>query len=156
ARATAFTDAGAQKVKNIAEPVHVFRVAATEPAQPSEPSSALPLPDKPSVAVLPFTNMSGDPEQEFFADGIAEDVITALSRYPSLFVIARNSCFTYKGRAVDVKLVGRELGVCYVLEGSVRKSAIGSALRRSSSRPRAASMSGPRATTASFPTSSHC
>jgi len=80
------------------------------------------LPDKPSVAVLPFTNMSADPEQEFFADGIAEDVITALSRYPSLFVIARNSSFTYKGRAVDVKQVGRELGVRYVLEGSLRKS----------------------------------
>jgi adenylate cyclase len=79
------------------------------------------LPDKPSVAVLPFTNMSADPEQEFFADGIAEDVITALSRYPSLFVIARNSCFTYKGRAVDVKQIGRELGVRYVLEGSLRK-----------------------------------
>jgi adenylate cyclase len=81
----------------------------------------LPLPDKPSVAVLPFTNMSADPEQEFFADGIAEDVITALSRYPSLFVIARNSCFTYKGRAIDVKQVGHELGVRYVLEGSLRK-----------------------------------
>ena len=80
------------------------------------------MPDKPSVAVLPFTNMSADPEQEFFADGIAEDVITALSRYPSLFIIARNSCFTYKGRAVDVKTVGRELGVRYVLEGSLRKS----------------------------------
>jgi adenylate cyclase len=82
----------------------------------------LPLPDKASIAVLPFTNMSSDPEQEFFADGIAEDVITALSRYPSLFVIARNSSFTYKGRAVDVKQVGRELGVRYVLEGSLRKS----------------------------------
>jgi adenylate cyclase len=81
----------------------------------------LPLPDKPSVAVLPFTNMSADPEQEFFADGIAEDVITALSRYPSLFVIARNSSFTYECRAVDVKRIGRELGVRYVLEGSMRK-----------------------------------
>jgi adenylate cyclase len=80
------------------------------------------LPDKPSVAVLPFTNMIGDPEQGFFSDGIAEDVITALSRYPSLFVIARNSCFTYKGRAVDGTQVGRELGVPYVLEGSVRKA----------------------------------
>jgi adenylate cyclase len=80
------------------------------------------LPDKPSVAVLPFTNMSGDPEQEFVSDGVAEDVITALSRYPSLFVIARNSSFTYKGRTVDVKQVGRELGVRYVLEGSVRKA----------------------------------
>jgi len=82
----------------------------------------LPLPDKPSIAVLPFANMSSDPEQEFFADGIAEDVITALSRYPSLFVIACNSSFTYKSRAVDVKEVGRELGVRYVLEGSLRKS----------------------------------
>jgi adenylate cyclase len=87
-------------------------------ARPSD----LPLPDKPSVAVLPFTNMSSDPEQEFFADGIAEDIITALSRYPSLFVIARNSCFIYKGRAVDVKQIGRELGVRYVLEGGLRKS----------------------------------
>src|SRR6202162_597837 len=87
-------------------------------AQPS-----LALPDKPSVAVLPFTNMSGDAEQEFVSDGIAEDVITALSRYPSLFVIARNSSFTYKGRAVDVKQVGRELGVRYLLEGSVRSAA---------------------------------
>src|SRR5262249_17915126 len=92
------------------------------PEQPHPRPTALPLPDKPSVAVLPFTNMSGDPEQEFFADGISEDVITALSRYPSLFVIARNSCFTYKGRAVDVKQVGRELGVRYVLEGSLRKA----------------------------------
>ncbi|WP_235983677.1 hypothetical protein [Bradyrhizobium australiense] len=80
------------------------------------------MPDKPSVAVLPFTNMSGDPEQEFVSDGIVEDVITALSRYPSLFVIARNSSFTYKGRTVDVRQAGRELGVRYVLEGSVRKA----------------------------------
>jgi TolB-like protein len=82
----------------------------------------LALPDKPSLAVLPFTNMSGDPEQEFVSDGIAEDVISALSHYPSLFIIARNSTFTYKGRAVDVKQVGRELGVRYVLEGGVRKA----------------------------------
>jgi len=82
----------------------------------------LPLPDKPSIAVLPFANMSSDPEQEFFADGIAEDVITALSRYPSLFVIARNSTFTYKGHGIDVKQIGRELGVRYVLEGSLRKA----------------------------------
>src|SRR5262249_29705005 len=111
-----------QPVKNITEPVHVFRVAAKGVAPPIESPATLPLPDKPSVAVLPFTNMSADPEQEFFADGIAEDVITALSRYPSLFVIARNSSFTYKGRAVDVKQLGRELGVRYVLEGGVRKS----------------------------------
>ncbi len=120
----AFEDAGEQRVKNIARPLRVYRVRtgrvvgeAISTAQP-----ALALPDKPSVAVLPFTNMSGDPDQEFVSDGIAEDVITALSRYPSLFVIARNSCFTYKGRAVDVKQVGRELGVRYVLEGSVRKA----------------------------------
>jgi adenylate cyclase len=117
-----YTDVGAQQVKNIAEPVHVFRVTARGAARPSEQPTALPLPDKPSVAVLPFTNMSSDPEQEFFSNGIAEDIITALSRYPSLFVIARNSCFTYKGRVVDVKQVGRELGVRYVLEGSLRKS----------------------------------
>ena len=90
--------------------------AAIENARP------LALPDKPSIAVLPFQNMSGDPEQEYFADGIVEDIITALSRFKSLFVIARNSSFTYKGKAVDVKQVGRELGVRYVLEGSVRKS----------------------------------
>src|SRR5216683_7741318 len=120
----AFEDAGEQRVKNIARPLRVYRVRtgrvvgeARSTAQPP-----LALPDKPSVAVLPFTNMSGDPDQEFVSDGIAEDVITALSRYPSLFVIARNSCFTYKGRAVDVKQVGRELGVRYVLEGSLRKS----------------------------------
>ena len=83
----------------------------------------MPLPDKPSIAVLPFQNMSGDPEQEYFADGMVEDIITALSRFKALFVIARNSSFTYKGRAVDVKQVGRELGVRYVLEGSVRKAA---------------------------------
>src|SRR5262249_31006274 len=82
----------------------------------------LALPDKPSIAVLPFSNMSADPEQEYFADGMVEDIITALSRFNQLFVIARNSSFTYKGRAVDVKQVGRELGVRYVLEGSVRKA----------------------------------
>jgi adenylate cyclase len=127
--AFAFEDMGERQVKNIARPVRVHRVKLFEeeefPAvRPSDRATAAPLavPDKPSVAVLPFTNMSGDPEQEFLADGIAEDVITALSRYPSLFVIARNSCFTYKGRAVDVKQVGRDLGVRYVLEGSVRKA----------------------------------
>jgi adenylate cyclase len=83
----------------------------------------LPLPDKPSIAVLPFANMSGDPEQEYFADGMVEEIITALSRIRWLFVIARNSSFTYKGQRVDVKKVGRELGVHYVLEGSVRKAA---------------------------------
>ena len=90
--------------------------ARAEPPQP-----ALTLPDRPSIAVLPFQNMSGDPEQDYFADGIVDDIITALSRFKFLFVIARNSSFTYKGRAVDIKQVGRELGVRYVLEGSVRK-----------------------------------
>lgn len=124
----AFEDMGEQQVKNIARPVRVDRIVLGEPASPSEPLKAvpatppLPLPDKPSIAVLPFQNMSSDPEQEYFADGIAEDIITALSRYPSLFVIARNSSFSYKGRAVDVKQIGRELGVRYVLEGSLRKA----------------------------------
>jgi adenylate cyclase len=119
-----FEDIGEQQLKNIARPVQAYRVRGPRTADQSMvfTTPALALPDKPSVAVLPFTNMSHDPEQEFFGDGIAEDVITALSRCPSLFVIARNSCFTYKGRAVDVKQVGRELGVRYVLEGSLRKS----------------------------------
>ena len=94
---------------------------ADNPIEPPRP--ALTLPDKPSIAILPFTNLSSDPEQDYFADGMAEDIITALSRFKALFVIARNSSFTYKGRAVDVKQVGRELGVRYVLEGSVRKAA---------------------------------
>jgi adenylate cyclase len=120
----AFEDMGEQRLRNIARPVRVYQLrgsgSAGHSAEVIQPTLALP--DKPSVAVLPFTNMSNDPEQQFFADGIAEDVITALSRYPSLFVIARNSSFTYKDRAVDVKEVGRELGVRYVLEGSLRKS----------------------------------
>jgi len=120
----AFEDAGEQRVKNIARPLRVYRIRPGRSAGDTigEAQPPLALPDKPSVAVLPFTNMSGDSEQEFVSDGIAEDVITALSRYPSLFVIARNSSFTHKGRAVDVKQVGRELGVRYVLEGSVRKA----------------------------------
>ena len=118
-----FVDAGEQSLKNIARPVRVYRVelgkqSAAEPAAPT-----LPLPDKPSIAVLPFQNMSGDPEQEYFTDGMVEDIITGLSRIKWLFVIARNSTFTYKNRAIDVKQVGRELGVRYVLEGSVRRVA---------------------------------
>src|SRR5262249_44453583 len=118
----AFDDGGAQTLKNIARPVQVWRwqSGAAVPPKP-EPARALPLPDKPSIAVLPFQNMSGDPEQEYFADGMVEEIITALSRIRWLFVIARNSTFTYKGHSVDVKQVGRELGVRYVLEGSVRK-----------------------------------
>ena len=119
-----FDDIGEQQLKNIARPVRVYRVrdVATAKTQSAPELPALPLPDKPSIAVLPFINMSGDPDQGFFADGIAEDIITALSRYSSLFVIARNSCLTYKERAIDVKQVGRELGVRYVLEGSLRKA----------------------------------
>jgi TolB-like protein/class 3 adenylate cyclase len=118
----AFEDIGEQQLKNIARPVRVFRVVTSARLAMTPPSSDPPLPDKPSIAVLPFANMSGDPEQEYFADGMVEEIITALSRIRWLFVIARNSSFTYKGRAVDVKEVGRELGVRYVLEGSVRKA----------------------------------
>jgi adenylate cyclase len=108
---------GTPELKNIAAKVQVFRVRLGTAERP-----ALPLPDKPSLVVLPFQNMSGDPEQEYFADGMVEEITTALSRIRSLFVIARNSAFTYKGRAVDVRQVGRELGVRYVVEGSVRKA----------------------------------
>jgi adenylate cyclase len=114
-----FQDMGPQEVKNITEPVRAYRVLLVRLSAFDEPP---PLPDKPSIAVLPFVNLSGDPEQEFLADGMAEDIITGLSRYRWFFVIARNSSFTYKGRAVDVKQVAQDLGVRYVLEGSVRKA----------------------------------
>ncbi len=119
-----FEDMGEQQVKNIPEPIRVYRVAsdALSVQTVRSPSTVLPLPDKPSIAVLPFVNMSGDPEQESFSDGIAEDVITALSRFRSLFVIARNSSFSYKGTSPDIRTVARELGVRYVVEGSVRKA----------------------------------
>jgi adenylate cyclase len=118
----AFQDLGERELKNIARPVRVYRLQPpAESTAPPVPEAALSLPDKPSIAVLPFANMSGDPEQEHFADGIAEDILTGLARLRWLFVIARNSSFTYKGRHVDVRQVGRELGVRYVLEGSVRK-----------------------------------
>jgi adenylate cyclase len=121
---TAFDDGGVQTLKNIARPVQVWRWQPGKTAwpEPTPPSTPLPLPDKPSIAVLPFQNMSGDPEQDYFVDGLVEDIITALSRISWFFVIARNSSFTYKGRAVDVRQVGRELGVRYVVEGSVRKA----------------------------------
>jgi adenylate cyclase len=130
-----FEDLGGLSLKNIERPVRAFKArwdasdwrpqAALEvPVAPAiAPQVPLPLPDKPSIAVLPFQNMSGDPEQEYFTDGMVEDIITALSRFKALFVIARNSSFTYKGKAVDIRQVGRELGVRYVLEGSVRKAA---------------------------------
>ncbi len=121
-----FEDLGAQQVKNIAEPVHVFQVCGLGFAAPGDTSTsaigAVDLRDKPSIAVLPFTNMGGDPDQEYFADGITEDIITELARYQNLLVIARNSAFTYKGRAVRVQDVGRQLGVDYVAEGSIRKA----------------------------------
>jgi TolB-like protein/Flp pilus assembly protein TadD len=119
-----FHDSGEQQLKNIARPVRVYELRADPSAPPKGPSaSSLALPDKPSIAVLPFQNMSGDPEQDYFADGMVEDIITGLSRINWLFVIARNSSFVYKGKPIDVKQVGRELGVRYVLEGSVRKAA---------------------------------
>ena len=124
----AFEDAGEQQLKNIARPVRVHRILLGEGAGRSElatgTSTNLPLalPDRPSIAVLPFQNLSGDPEQEYFADGMVEEIITALSRIRWLFVIARNSSFTFKGQAVDVNRVGRELGVRYVLEGAVRRA----------------------------------
>ena len=117
-----FEDLGEQQVKNISRPVRVFRAQFGTPKAAAGSEPALALPDKPSIAVLPFANMSGDPEQEYFADGMVEEITTAIARLPWLFVIARNSSFTYKGRAVDVKQVARELGVRYVLEGSVRKA----------------------------------
>jgi TolB-like protein/tetratricopeptide (TPR) repeat protein len=131
-----FGDLGSQALKNIAEPMRVWQVrvggepVSAPPRHPAPGAAKIPepapsqlpsLPDKPSIAVLPFDNLSGDREQEYFADGMVEEIITALSRFKSLFVIARNSSFAYKGKAVDIKLVGRELGVRYVLEGSVRK-----------------------------------
>ena len=121
---TAFEDLGEQEVKNIAEPVRVYRLASGSPQDgpPTHPAEPLPLPDKSSIAVLPFTNMSGDPEQEYFSDGITEDIITELARFSSLFVIARNSSFQYKGRSPKIQDVGHELGVHYVVEGSVRRA----------------------------------
>jgi TolB-like protein/Tfp pilus assembly protein PilF len=118
-----FIDAGEQSLKNIARAVRVYRVEIDDAGRTQLTAPTLTLPDKPSIAVLPFQNMSGDPEQDYFADGIVEEIITALSHFQQLFVIARNSSFTYKGRSVDVKQAGRELGVRYVLEGSVRKAA---------------------------------
>jgi adenylate cyclase len=118
-----FGDRGEQQLKNISKPIRAFAVSAgTHGARTETPGAYLPLPDKPSIAVLPFQNMSGDPKQEYFADGMVEEITTALSRFKWLFVIARNSSFTFKGKAVDIKEVGRRLGVRYVLEGSVRKA----------------------------------
>jgi TolB-like protein/class 3 adenylate cyclase/tetratricopeptide (TPR) repeat protein len=119
-----FDDLGERSLKNIDRPVRLYAVrsASFSTKSPVEADKPLPLPNKPSIAVLPFQNLSGDPEQEYFADGMVEEIITALSRFKGLFVIARNSSFIYKGKAIEIKQVGRELGVRYVLEGSVRKS----------------------------------
>src|SRR5204863_6478479 len=114
------TDQGERRLKNIERPVRVFQIRPDDTTGSERPTLAVP--DKPSIAVLPFQNMSGDAEQEYFVDGMVEEIITALSRIRWLFVIARNSSFTYKGEAVDAKRVARELGVRYVLEGSVRKA----------------------------------
>jgi TolB-like protein/Tfp pilus assembly protein PilF len=114
-----FEDLGLREIKNIARPVHVYRIVPDQ--APAQTTSGTGAPAKPSIAVLPFTNMSGDPEQHYFSDGITEDIITELSRFHDLFVIARNSSFQYQGKAIDVKRVGRELGVHYVVEGSVRR-----------------------------------
>jgi adenylate cyclase len=119
--ALAFEDLGDRELKNIARPVRVFRLRARGETA-AAPAPTLSLPEKPSIAVLPFANMSGDPEQEYFVDGLVEEIITALSRTRALFVIARNSSFSYKGTSPDIRRVGRELGVRYVLEGSVRKA----------------------------------
>ena len=120
----AFDDLGARCVKNIAKPVRVYGVNLQEPggAAVARSGEALALPDKPSIAVLPFTDMSGDADQEFFADGISEDIITELSKFHSLFVIARNSSFSFKGQTLEVKDIGRKLGVRYIVEGSVRRA----------------------------------
>jgi len=128
-----FEDLGEQQVKNIARPVRVYRVRDASPKAPAPTAPALPLPDKPSIAVLPFANMSGDPEQDYFADGTVEEIITALSRIKWLFVIDRNSSFTYEGQSVDVKQVGRELGARYRRGSSIRAglSNSGSLLRAS-------------------------
>ena len=119
-----YKDMGEQKVKNIAETVRAYRVVMGEKGEPvivPPEALALGLPDKPSIAVLPFTNMSDDPEQEYFSDGITEDITTALSYFSGLFVIARNSSFAYKAQSMDVRQVASELGVRYVLEGSIRR-----------------------------------
>ena len=119
-----FEDMGEHHVKNIAEPIHVYKILCAEPTRHADEAagSAPSTADKPSIAVLPFVNMSADPEQEFFADGLTEDILTQLSRFKDLFVISRNSTFTYKGRAVKAQEVARDLGVGYVVEGSVRKA----------------------------------
>jgi len=141
-----FIDAGEQQLKNIARPLRVYRVLSG--GAPDKTRPALAVPDKPSIAVLPFDNMSGASEDIYFADGIAEDIITELSRYPDLFIVARNSSFTYRGEAVRVGDVARALGVRYVLEGSVRRAGNRVRIKRSLLTQRTAITSGRSAMTA--------
>jgi class 3 adenylate cyclase len=151
----AFEDMGEQQVKNIARPVRVFRIAAPIIGQPTASTRpALPLPDKPSIAVLAFTNMSDESGQEYFSDGITEDIITELSRFHSLFVIARNSSFTFKGKPIKVQDIARELGVAYVVEGSVRRAA--DRVRITAQLPAPAITCGPGVTIGTCATSSPC
>ncbi len=153
----AFMDMGEQSVKNIGEPIHVYAVASeasTTPTKQTGPSDALFR--RPAVAVLPFENMSGDHEQEYFADGLTEDLITALSLWRSFPVIARNSTFAYKGQSPDIRMVGEELGARYVVEGSVRNQVVGFESPSSLSTRGRATMSGPSATTANSKTFSIC
>ncbi len=118
-----FVSLGPQTLKNIDRPIHIYRLAGKDATRPAAPVAELPLPDKPSIVVLPFVNMSADAEQSYFVDGLTEDLITDLSKVPELFVIARNSSFAYKGRSIDVRQIARELGVTNVLEGSARRAA---------------------------------
>jgi len=163
----AVSDLGATQLKNIAEPVRVYSLevgvpapakpaSQAEPTTPDKPSAGLALLDKPSIAVLPFQNMSGDPEQEYFADGMVEEIITGLSRIKWLFVIARNSSFVCKGKAVDVRQVGRELGVRYVLEGPFARQGTACASPPSCSNPKPGHIFGPTDMTENWRTFSTC
>ena len=163
----AVSDLGATQLKNIAEPVRVYSLevgvpvpakpaSQAEPTTPDKPSAGLALLDKPSIAVLPFQNMSGDPEQEYFADGMVEEIITGLSRIKWLFVIARNSSFVYKGKAVHVRQVGRELGVRYVLEGPFARQGTACASPPSCSNPKPGHIFGPTDITENWRTFSTC
>ena len=147
-----FEDIDEQSLKNIARPVRVYRV----PIDSSAEKAPLPLPDKPSLAVLPFQNLSGDPEQEYFVDGVVEEIITAISPLPWLFVIARNSSFAYKGKSPDLRQVGRELGVRYVLEGSLRKAGNRVRITGQLIDTTTGAISGPTALTVCSTTSSSC
>jgi len=150
-----FEDLGERELKNIARPVRVFRLLKPSESNATPvPGPLLQLPEKPSIAVLPFLNMSGDPEQEYFADGIVEDILTGLSRLKWLFVIARNSSFSYKGRNVDVRQIGRELGVVTSLKAACEEAATNFGSPDSSSRPRVATISGRNATIGRLTTSS--